>query len=45
MADVRELKGKDILVNVEEALIDCVVVAFHFGKHIFHGALLNVGKK
>lgn len=45
MADVTSLKGTRILVNVEEALLDVIVVAFHFGKHVFQGALLDVGKK
>lgn len=38
-------KGSKISVKVEEALIDVIIVSFHYGNKIFQGALLDVTKK
>ncbi|XP_013778302.1 uncharacterized protein LOC106462882 isoform X1 [Limulus polyphemus] len=44
-SDVTLLKGAKISVTVEEAIIDVLVVSFHFGGKVFQGALLEVNKK
>ncbi|KFM65824.1 PWWP domain-containing protein 2B, partial [Stegodyphus mimosarum] len=44
-SDVTKLKGTKILVLVEDALIDVLVVSFHIGDKIFQGALLDITKK
>lgn len=43
--DVTKLKGTKILVFVEDALLDVIVVSYHVGTKIFQGALLDVTKK
>uniref|UniRef100_A0A2R5LLP9 PWWP domain-containing protein n=2 Tax=Ornithodoros turicata TaxID=34597 RepID=A0A2R5LLP9_9ACAR len=43
--DANLFKGSKISVMVEEALIDVIIVSFHYGSKIFQGALLDVTKK
>lgn len=44
-SDVPKLKGTKILVHVEDALFDVLVVSFTIGNKIFQGALLDITKK
>ncbi|XP_015904716.1 PWWP domain-containing protein 2B [Parasteatoda tepidariorum] len=44
-SDVTKLKGTKILVLVEDALIDVLVVSFNVGTKIYQGALLDITKK
>lgn len=43
--DVTKLKGTKILVHVEDALFDVLVVSFAVGNKLFQGALLDITKK
>lgn len=44
-SDVTKLKGTKILVFVEDALQDVLVVSYRIGTKTFQGALLDVTKK
>jgi hypothetical protein len=43
--DIKILKNSKILVNIEEALDDVILVSFTHQSKVFQGALLNSTKK
>lgn len=43
--DIKIFKNSKILVNVEEALEDIIIVSFTHQSKVFQGALLNSTKK